>query len=293
MHTVDSQDSTLTNIAVMKRFADQVGHILLSSPSTEGAGIRILNCATEVGLPAGVNSGQRVYTNYCKHRQCPICEWRRSQRTCAEMHQLFDRYPSLAVGKWLFLTLTVRNCSTQDLRETLDRMTGAFQRLIRRTFWQQNVLGAIRFTEVSIGQSEPDTAHPHFHCLLLVRPSMFAGIHYMSEERWANAWADALQEHYVPAVNLQRVTYPPSEVRTEVVRLAGYSTKARLEMPDPQWLIEVTQQMRGYRSVQPYGLLVNPQVQPRGYGLSEEACQPFTLAGRFTWNRTTKQYQGL
>jgi hypothetical protein len=293
MHTFNNQDSLLGNIAEMKRRAELVGYSLLNSPSTENAGRRILNCATEVGLPAGINSGKPNYINFCNHRQCPTCQERRAKRACAAMHQLFDQNPNLVDGKWLFLTLTVRNCSTRNLKETLARMSDAFQRLTRRTFWQQNVLGAIRFTEVSVGQSDPCTAHPHFHCLLLVRPSMFAGIHYMSEERWASAWADVLQEHYIPTINVQRLNCPPNEVRTQVVSMAGYSSKARLETPDPQWLIEVTQQMRGYRSVQAYGLLARPQLQPQVYGVTEDACQPFIPAGRFTWNRITKQYQRL
>src|SRR5690554_6864936 len=143
MHTFNNQDSLLGNIAEMKRRAELVGYSLLNSPSTEDAGRRILNCAAEVGLSPETNQRHRVFAYYCKHRQCPICEWRRSQRTCAEMHQLFDHKPDLADGKWIYLTLTVRNCSTQNLRETLDRMTKAFQRLTRRNFWQHNVMGAI------------------------------------------------------------------------------------------------------------------------------------------------------
>jgi hypothetical protein len=171
------------------------------------------------------------------------------------MHQLFDHKPNLAEGKWLFLTLTVRNCETWNLRKTLNKMTMAFQRMTRRHFWRENVLGAIRYTEVDVGQSEPDTSHPHFHCLLLVRPSMFAGKNYMSEGRWADAWASALQEHYTPIVNVARLQGAPEEIRAQVVSLAGYSCKARTDEPNARWLITFAQQIRGLQLIQASGVL--------------------------------------
>lgn len=217
--------------------------------------MKILECAERVSLCYHNPYSPRPITFYCKQRQCPICQWRRSQRTCAEMHQLFDCKPDLGEGKWLFLTLSARNCETWGLRDTLKTMTKAFQRMTRRHFWQENVLGAIRYTEVSVGRSDPDTAHPHFHCLLLVRPSMFAGNNYMSTQRWADAWGNALQEHYIPEVHVERLQGTPQKIREEVVNWAGYSTKARRDTPSAPWLINVTQQLKGLQLVQSLGEL--------------------------------------
>jgi len=255
MTITNNHDPVLENLTILKRQAGRTGQILLSNPLTESAGGRILECAEQVSLSYNYPFNTKPITFYCKHRQCPICQWRRSQRTCAEMHQLFDHKPELAEGKWLFLTLTVRNCETWNLRETLNKMTTAFQRMTRRRFWRENVVGAIRYTEVSVGKSEPDTAHPHFHCLLLVRPSMFAGNNYMSEKRWADAWALALQEHYTPEVDVARLQGTPQEIRGQVVNGAGYSTKVRGDTPSAPWLITVTQQLKGRQLAQALGEL--------------------------------------
>jgi len=255
MTITNNHDPVLENLTILKRQAERAGQILLSNPLTAGAGIKILECAERVSLSYNYPYSPKPITFYCKQRQCPICQWRRSQRTCAEMHQLFDYNPNLAEGKWIFLTLTARNCETWDLRDTLKKMTNAFQRMTRRHFWQENVLGAIRYTEVSVGRSEPDTAHPHFHCLLLIRPSMFAGNNYMSTKRWADAWESALQEHYTPEVHVERLQGTPQEIREQVVNWAGYSTKVRRDTPSAPWLITVTQQLKGRQLVQVMGEL--------------------------------------
>jgi hypothetical protein len=290
-------DEVLQIMTNLKRQADQTGQALLRSPLTEGAGRKILECAEQVSLMNGGHYRPAPITFYCKHRQCPICQWRRSQRACAEMHQLFEQNPCLAEGKWLFLTLTVRNCQTSNLRETLNKMTTAFQRMTRRQFWTENVLGAIRYTEVSVGESEPHTAHPHFHCLLLVRPSMFAGNNYMSEERWADAWASALQEHYLPTVNAKRLGGSPEETRDEVVTRAVYSNKARTGQPDADWLITVTQELKGLRFVQASGVLdaMKPQLNDEGVTEADSAHVRIQArhGARFHWDHQSGSYHSL
>lgn len=273
MTITDNHDPVLEHLTILKRKAKQVGRILLGNPLTEAAGGRILECAEQVALSYSDPFCTKPITFYCKHRQCPICQWRRSQRTCAEVHQLFDHKPDLAEGKWLFLTLTVRNCEIWNLRETLDKMTMAFQRMTRRRFWQENILGAIRYTEVDVGNSAPDTAHPHFHCLLLVRPSMFAGKNYMSKDRWADAWASAMQVHYTPEVGVGRLQGSPEGIRAQVLIRAAYSTKVRTDEPNACWLITATQQLQGLQLIQTYGVL-----GMIGQRLTSEDFMEFTAA---------------
>jgi len=297
MAIINSHDPILETMTILKREAEQAGQILLSNPLTENAGRRILDCAEQVSLSYTDPFNTKPITFYCKHRQCPICQWRRSDRTRAEMHQLFDVNPDLADGKWLFLTLTVRNCDTWNLRETLDKMTTAFQRMTRRQFWQENVLGAIRYTEVDVGKAERDTAHPHFHCLLLVRPSMFAGKNYMSGERWADAWASALQEHYIPRVKLERFQGNPDQIRAQVVAVAGYSTKVRADVPNAQWLITTTLQLKGLRLIQTSGVLstIAPQFNQDDVAEGDRVLpRPQTYPGAtFRWDGQSGSYYSL
>ncbi|MBE3060577.1 protein rep, partial [Klebsiella pneumoniae] len=75
-------------------------------------------------------------------------------------------------SRWMFLTLTVRNCVIEELGETLSRMNTAFQRLKDRKELRP-VQGWIRTTEVTRGSD--GSAHPHFHTLMMVPPGRLNG----------------------------------------------------------------------------------------------------------------------
>ncbi|MBZ4317371.1 protein rep, partial [Mycobacterium tuberculosis] len=85
-----------------------------------------------------------------------------------------------------FLTLTVRNCAIGELGETLNRMNMAFQRLKDRKEFRP-VQGWIRTTEVTRGSD--GSAHPHFHTLMMVPPSMFTR-DYVKHDRWVELWRE-------------------------------------------------------------------------------------------------------
>ena len=75
-------------------------------------------------------------------------------------------------ARWMFLTLTVRNCAIGELGEMLNRMNAAFQRMkVRKEFLP--VQGWIRTTEVTRGSD--GSAHPHFHTLMMAPPGMLMG----------------------------------------------------------------------------------------------------------------------
>ncbi|MFO5558388.1 protein rep, partial [Klebsiella pneumoniae] len=67
---------------------------------------------------------------FCRVLHCPVCEWRRALMWQARFYQSLPRivadYPD---ARWMFLTLTVRNCAIGELGETLNRINMAFQRL--------------------------------------------------------------------------------------------------------------------------------------------------------------------
>ncbi|MCE2275218.1 protein rep, partial [Streptococcus thermophilus] len=52
-------------------------------------------------------------------------------------------------GRFLFLTLTVKNVSGNDLNKTLTLLTQSFDRLFRRAKVKKNLLGYLRSVEVT------------------------------------------------------------------------------------------------------------------------------------------------
>ena len=65
---------------------------------------------------------------FCRVRHCPVCAWRRALMWQARFYEalpaIIEEYPK---ARWLFLTLTLRNCDIHDLGETLRLMNSAWQ----------------------------------------------------------------------------------------------------------------------------------------------------------------------
>ena len=172
-------------------------------------------------------------------------------------------------ARWIFLTLTVRNCDISDLGDTLTTMNKAWQRLIKRADFKP-VLGWIRTTEVTKGKD--GSAHPHFHALVMVSPSWFTR-DYVKHSRWVDLWRDCLRVHYSPNVDVRTVKpkIPKGEqasgIQGTIEALQGavaetlkYSTKPSDMTDDGDsdgWFLELTRQTHKRRFVATGGALKN------------------------------------
>jgi hypothetical protein len=160
-------------------------------------------------------------------------------------------------ARWLFLTLTVRNVPVTELRQSLQEMNLAWRRLVKRKEFGA-VLGWIRTTEVTRGRD--GSAHPHFHVLLMVRPSYFSSKYYVTHERWVELWQECARLDYRPSVRVQRVKPKPGSSGTEsplrwaVAETLKYSVKPE-DMLDRDWLLELTRQVFKLRFVASGGVL--------------------------------------
>ena len=141
--------------------------------------------------------------HFCRVRHCPVCQWRRSLMWQARFYQslpaIQEAHPK---ARWLFLTLTVRNCPVGQLGETLTAMNAGWQRLKDRKDFKP-VTGWVRTTEVTRGRD--GSAHPHFHALLMVPPSMLSGVNYVKQARWVELWQESMRLDYTPVVDVRTV----------------------------------------------------------------------------------------
>ncbi|WP_275389773.1 protein rep, partial [Xenorhabdus bovienii] len=113
------------------------------------------------------------------------------------------------------------------------------------------VQGWIRSTEVTRGKD--GSAHPHFHTLMMVPPSMFTK-NYVTHYRWMEMWRDCLRIDYDPNIDVRVVKSksPRSEesmvsstaelIRGAVSETLKYSTKPSDMIVDPEWFLELTRQ---------------------------------------------------
>jgi hypothetical protein len=133
-----------------------------------------------------------------------------------------------------------------------DHMQPAFERLKERKIWQDNIHGYIRFTEVTPDSKEPEYSHPHYHVLLLVRPSMFEGVNSLTQSKWQDLWAECLGQMDTPAVVCKRVHVKPHQpLEAHLSRMVRYCTKPLHQDYEPEgaWLRTLIHQLRGVQLV--------------------------------------------
>jgi len=258
---------------------DEVADIYAPHPEFQRYAERMSACANLLGygwendMETGESAMRLRNAHFCRVRTCPVCQWRRSLAWKARFYQalpeVVEAYPK---ARWIFLTLTVRNCAIEDLGETLKQMNQSWQRLIQRKALRP-VLGWVRTTEVTKGKD--GSAHPHFHALLMVPPSWFTR-HYIKHARWVELWGDCLKADYAPNVDVRVVKpkhnlktgtdAPATPVEQQVAALQGavmetmkYAVKpddfVGGDEDDEAWFLEYTRQIKRKRFTATGGVL--------------------------------------
>jgi plasmid rolling circle replication initiator protein Rep len=201
--------------------------------------------------------------HFCHVRFCPVCQWRRALKYQAIVYRALPRlmmdFPD---ARFVFLTLTIKNCPVEQLRVTLKVMARAWQRLIELQVWP--AVGWVRGVEITRGKD--GSAHPHYHCLLMVPPAYF-GAGYLKQHDWAELWQHCLRVEYWPIVDVRVVKQstkrsgfrlngePMSHMWLIVTEVLKYSVKASDMVKDDRWFLTLTDQVRGTRAVAMGGVL--------------------------------------
>jgi len=213
---------------------------------------RILTCSDrlEFAITQADQLGQTKLrltgSQFCRVRHCPVCQWRRSLKWRARMFEAMPKilttYPT---HRWLFATFTIRNCLLLELRSQLDHMTKSFAKLVKSRLFP--AVGWIRSTEVTRG--DDGTAHPHFHCLLLV-PSSYFSHGYLTTAKWASLWQKALKVTYTPMTHLKAIKAQSiGELAKQVCHTLKYAVKPSDLLGDATWLSELTGQLHKTKAV--------------------------------------------
>jgi plasmid rolling circle replication initiator protein Rep len=231
---------------------------------------------------------------FCRVRTCPVCQWRRSLMWKAKAYKVLPRIVSdFPTHRWLFVTLTVKNCQITELKETLTWMNKSWQRLTQLKAWPAE--GWLRSTEVTRGKD--GSAHPHFHCLLMVKPGYF-GKNYIKQTEWVEMWRRSLRIDYNPVLDVQAVKKGEQPMQL-VPELLKYCVKESDLVVDREWFIELTRQLHKMKAVVVGGVL-------RQY-LAELEKEPDDLIGEdeegeggldeghlyFGWKSKLKKYKLL
>ena len=148
------------------------------------------------------DSSRLVYANFCKDRLCPSCTWRRSLKVFRHVSKCLDFLEPLGY-RYLFLTLTVKNCSSDDLIKTIDLLNASKIKLFQRAKVKKFLRGAFCALEITYNR-KTGLFHPHLHCLLAVSSTYFADF-YLKQAEWAELWRSCAELDYLPIVDIRRV----------------------------------------------------------------------------------------
>lgn len=220
----------------------------------------LLEFAWEDDTATGDSKLKLRHAHFCRVRHCPTCQWRRTMmylsRFYSALPQIMETVPK---ARWLFLTLTVRNCEITELGATLTAMNLAWQRLLKRKEFGSPVAGWVRTTEVTRGQD--GTAHPHFHALVMVAPSYFSH-GYITQARWSEIWKHCLRVDYQPVIDIRVVKSKEKNpeniietVRGAVAETLKYAVKPEDMTQDHAWFMELTRQVKNRNFIASGGVL--------------------------------------
>lgn len=230
---------------------------------------------------------------FCRVRHCPVCQWRRSLMWKAKAFQVLPRIVEAhPTHRWLFLTLTLKNCPITDLRDTLQQMNQAYRRMMQRKAWP--AVGWLRSMEVTRGKD--GSAHPHYHCLLLVPPSYF-GKGYLKQAEWVELWRKSLRIDYNPILHVKPVKKGEQPMQL-VPELLKYCVKESDLVQDRGWFLELTRQLHKMKAVGTGGVLKqylkeleNEPEDLIGEGEEAEEMSDEEFQLYFGWKRKEKLYR--
>jgi plasmid rolling circle replication initiator protein Rep len=272
---------------------------------------RVEQCSQVIGFARDPpkKSGKQKYTLknawFCRVRHCPVCQWRRSLMWQAKVYRalpaLLRDYPDT---RFLFMTLTVRNCEVKDLRATLAQMAHAWQRLTQLRTWPAR--GWVRAVEITRSEKYR-TAHPHYHCLLMVPPAYFQG-DYLKQAEWAELWRQSLRVDYRPVVDIRtvkldlvqvsrRVNEPPRQLWGAVAEILKYAVKPSDMIRDHEWFRQLVDQVHKIRGVAVGGILKRYIKERERENLTsepgEEAPTPEMEQLYFGWQQQMRRYKQI
>lgn len=215
-------------------------------------GSRMSVCGKILGFRTAVDGTKKlIKAGFCHIRLCPMCQWRRSKKAFAQMSQIMDYINEHHKIRYLFVTLTVKNCEGDQLKATLDKLSKAWDSLRKYPEFNTKKKGSLirgwyRAVEVThnVDPLSPsfDTYHPHIHAIFAVAPSYFrkTNRYYCDFERLQQIWRQAAQLDYDPDVSVNAISErDPVGVTKAIAEICKYSVKSNDYIIPNQWEFSV------------------------------------------------------
>ncbi len=181
---------------------------------------RVGTCGNYLEFKSYSDGQKKLHKAYfCRNRLCPMCNWRRSRKIFGQLSKIMNYIAVNNVGtRYLFLTLTLKNCKGADLHNTVDTLLQGYKLLFEHRSIRKNktILGSYRCLEVTHNinrrSKSYDTYHPHLHIVLAVSPDYFSLDNYIpaiqstgKKKSWQDLWKTCIKADYDPIIYIEAV----------------------------------------------------------------------------------------
>jgi len=189
---------------------------------------RIFHCGSHLAFTqSSINDKLALKeANFCRERLCVLCNWRKSIKMFYELSRIYDiAHKENPVARAIFITLTIKNCSGEDLSATLDRMYKAWNKMLAHSrIKAAGFLGWFRALEVTHNWQRNDY-HPHFHAIVMVDKSYFKSDAYLEAAELVKIWKVSLGVDYDPICDMRKVYSKGEQKHKAVAEVAKYTLK--------------------------------------------------------------------
>jgi plasmid rolling circle replication initiator protein Rep len=194
----------------------------------QGRAAKLENCGNWLEFRRYPDTGEKTLNraNFCRYRLCPMCGWRRSQKMFWQTSQVMDVAENQGY-RFLFVTLTIRNCEGSALGKDISRLFRAWSNLLRQKRYKSSIFGWMRILEITHNVDRKsksfDTYHPHIHAIWAVKPSYFKK-RYIPQASLIQDWKKAAHLSYDPNVDIRAV--PKNSKKGAIKEVSKYATKS-------------------------------------------------------------------
>lgn len=260
-----------------KKATQQIGqtYFLTNLADRDEIAYNLLSCGSRIVVARNKETGVlEVAAGYfCQKRLCALCAFRRSVKKFMNTAEIIaqDEYSNM---QWVFITLTIKNCTGEDLKKTIERILSAFSKMTdnKNSLFRKSFKGWFRSLEVTYND-ETNEYHPHLHILACVDNDYFHSKKYFSKDRLIKHWKKYLNkaEYKEPGKKLIHGGHRNQHVG--VVDVSEKKTFAPIEY-NPSVKIN---KVRGRREKQ-IAEVAKYTVKPMDYSGKPEVLATFTTA---------------
>lgn len=179
-----------------------------------------------------IAGGKLKHISSCRTRMCPLCDWRKSVKSRVVAYKVLNELcdyensdlQKLSNVNFIFLTLTIANCSCDELPETLDKLLTTWRKFIRTDFYKSNILGSFRALEITY-KKDADEYHPHIHAVCHCVNEYYKK-KYITHKKLKEYWKAALDVDYEPYVFIQPFRAADvTQLNKSICEVTKYATK--------------------------------------------------------------------